>query len=186
MLTCGAAVQRWLCRSAGQSIPCGLPMPGQQLVKSVDRGPPRDHPLEHIRQVGLRVEVVQLRRVDQTGQDRPRPGPALTPGEECILTAKCNLLVILPISGRKSWSIIAGIPSTGVAFASAAVSSVSPGGSCRSKRSPASSRLWRRGCSIRSRAQAWRSASAGYQWTRSSNCIVSSASEAIGEAPRTT
>ena len=61
--------------------------------------------------------------------------------EEEILQGPHHLLVILPISGRKSWSIIAGIPSTGVAFASAAASSVSLGGSCRSKRSPASSRL---------------------------------------------
>src|SRR3954447_16928281 len=90
MLTCGAAVQRWLCRSSRQSVPCGLPIPGQQLVKSVDRRAPRDHPLEHIRQIGLWVEVVQLRRVDQARQDRPGPGSALTPGEECILTAKCN------------------------------------------------------------------------------------------------
>src|SRR4051812_16760676 len=88
MLTCGAAVQRWLCRSSRQSVPCGLPMPGQQLVKSVDRRAPRDHPLEHIRQIGLWVEVVQLRRVDQTGQDRPGPGSALTPGEERIFPAR--------------------------------------------------------------------------------------------------
>ena len=121
--------------------PVRLPMPGQQLVKSADRRAPRDHPLEHIGQIGLRVEVVQLRRVDQARQDRPGPGSALPPGEERILTARRNLLVILPISGRKSWSIIAGIPSSGVALASAAASSVSPGGSCRSKRSPASSRL---------------------------------------------
>src|SRR3954469_24806139 len=90
MLTCGAAVQRWLCSSGCHSIPCGLPIPGQQLVKSVDRSAPGDHPLEHIRQIGLRVEVVQFCRVDQTGQDRPGPGSALAPGEECILPAKCN------------------------------------------------------------------------------------------------
>src|SRR3954462_2871325 len=126
MLTCGAAVQRWLCRSSRQSVPCGLPIPGQQLVKPVDRRAPRDHPLEHIRQIGLWVEVVQLRRVEQTGEDCPGPGPALAAGEERILPAKCNLLVILPISGRTSWSIIAGIPSSGLALASAAASSVSP------------------------------------------------------------
>src|SRR3954447_5304607 len=88
MLTCAAAVQRWLCRSGCQSVPCGLPMPGQQLVKSADRRAPRDHPLEHIGQIGLRVEVVQLRRVDQARQDRPGPGSALPPGEERILTAR--------------------------------------------------------------------------------------------------
>src|SRR4051794_27060679 len=90
MLTCGAAVQRWLRSSGCQSVPCGLPIPGQQLIKSVDRRASGDHPLEHIRQIGLRVEVVQLRRVDQAGQDRPGPGPILTAGEECILPAKCN------------------------------------------------------------------------------------------------
>src|SRR3954471_25042569 len=85
---CGC--QRWLCRSSRQSVPCGLPMPGEQLVKPVDRRAPGDHPLEHIGQIGLRVEVVQLRRVDQARQDRPGPGPALTAGEECILPTKCN------------------------------------------------------------------------------------------------
>src|SRR3954451_13965039 len=131
-------------RSGGRvshGVPCALPVPSQQLVKPVDRGPPGDDPLEYIGQISLRVEVVQLRRVDQARQDRPGPGPALAAVEECILPTKCNLLVILPISGRTSWSIIAGIPSTGVALASAAASSVSPGGSCRSKRSPVSSRL---------------------------------------------
>src|SRR3954470_21760658 len=82
--------QRWLCRSTCHGGPRSLPVPGEQLVEPVDRRAPGDHPLEHIRQIGLRVEVVQLRRVDQTGQDRPRPGSALTPGEERILTAKCN------------------------------------------------------------------------------------------------
>src|SRR5215204_3285903 len=90
MLTWGAAVQRWLRSSACHSVPCGLPIPGEQLVKPVDRRAPGDHPLEHIGQIGLRVEVVQLRRVDQTGQDRPGPGSTLTPGKERILPTKCN------------------------------------------------------------------------------------------------
>src|SRR3954468_24441859 len=82
--------QRWLCRSTCHGGPRSLPIPDQQFVKPVDRRAPRDHPLEHIGQIGLRVEVVQLRRVDQTCQDRPGPGPALTAGEECILPTKCN------------------------------------------------------------------------------------------------
>src|SRR3954468_18190209 len=90
MLTYGAAVQRWLCRSSRQSVPCGLPIPGQQLVQPIDRRASRDHPLEHIHQIGVRVEIVQLRRVDQTGQDRPGPSPAVTASEECILPTKCN------------------------------------------------------------------------------------------------
>src|SRR4051795_2988749 len=82
--------QRWLCRSTCHGGPRSLPVPGEQLVEPVDRRAPGDHPLEHIRQIGLRVEVVQLGRVDQTCQDRPGPGFALAPGEERILTAKCN------------------------------------------------------------------------------------------------
>src|SRR3954467_3155501 len=82
--------QRWLCRSTCHGGPRSLPVPGEQLVEPVDRRAPGDQPPEPIRQIGLRVEVVQLRRVDQTGQDRPRPGSALTPGEERILTAQCN------------------------------------------------------------------------------------------------
>src|SRR4051794_18720680 len=143
-------------------------------------------PLQNVSQPGPRVDVIELGGLDQAVEGRRAFSAAIRAGEQVVLAPDRHLLVILPISGRKSWSIIAGIPSTGVAFASAAASSVSPGGSCRSKRSPASSRLWRRGCSIRSRAQVWRSAPAGYRWTRSSNCIDSSASEEIGEAPRTT
>jgi hypothetical protein len=34
------------------AVLCGLPVPGQQLVKAVDRSPPGDDPLEHIGQIG--------------------------------------------------------------------------------------------------------------------------------------
>src|SRR4051812_42557482 len=149
-----------------------------------------DNAADHVGQVGLRLDTDQLAGLNQRRNHRPVRGSAVRARKESIFPGEGHLLVILlvilPISGRTSWSIITGIPSTGVAFASAAASSVSPGGSCRSKRSPASSRLWRRGCSIRSRAQAWRSASAGYRWTRSSNYIDSYASADIGEAPWTT
>ena len=37
VLPCVAAVQRWLRSSGCQSVPYGLPVPGQQLIKSVDR-----------------------------------------------------------------------------------------------------------------------------------------------------
>src|SRR4051812_6536763 len=40
--------------------------------------------------LSVRIEVVQLRRVDQSGQDRPGPGPALTASEERILSAQSN------------------------------------------------------------------------------------------------
>src|SRR3954469_10937359 len=164
---------------------CGRIGPGQELVETA-LGMAVDDAADHVGQVGPGFDADKLASLNQRRNHRPVRGSAVRAREESIFPGQSNLLVILPISGRTSWSIIAGIPSTGVAFASAAASSVAPGGSCRSKRSPASSRLWRRGCSIRSPAQAWRSAPAGYRWTRSSNCIDSSASADLGEAPRTT
>src|SRR4051812_27514145 len=166
MLTYGAAVQRWLCRRACHSVLCGLPIPGEQLVKPVDRRAPRDHPLEHIRQVGLRVEVVQLRRVDQARQDRPGPGPALTAGEECILPTKCHLGVILPISSRMSLSTIAGIPSMDNTSADITASSVPPVSSSTSRRHLAWLRSWRLGCWIQLPALAWPWACHGSRWPR--------------------
>src|SRR4051794_2093164 len=151
---------------------CGRIGPGQELVETA-LGMAVDDAADHVGQVGPGLDADQLAGLNQRRNHRPVLGSAVRAREECIFPGQSNLLVILPISGRKSWSIIAGIPFTDVAFASAAASSVAPGGSCRSKRSPASSRLWRRGCSIRSPAQAWRSACAGYRWTRSSNCIDS-------------
>ena len=45
-------------------------------------------------------------------------GSTVVAGEECILAIKSNLAVILPISGRMSWSNIAGIRCTGEAHGS--------------------------------------------------------------------
>jgi hypothetical protein len=114
--------------------------PGQEAVQAALRVA-SDNAIDHVGQIGLRLDADQLAGLNQRRHHRPVRGSAVRACEESIFPGEGNLLVILPISGRKSWSIIAGIPSTGIAFASAAASSVSPGGSCRSKRSPASSRL---------------------------------------------
>src|SRR3954452_9338947 len=100
-----------------------------------------DDPADHVSQIGPWLDPNELASLNQRRNHRPVRCPTVRARKESIFPGEGNLLVILPISGRKSWSIIAGIPSTGVAFASAAVSSVAPGGSCRSKRSLASSRL---------------------------------------------
>ena len=67
--------------------PCGtfagsLPVPGQKLVQLMALGLPGDDALQHIGQIGLRVELVELRRVDQRGQDRPALGAAFTAAEQ--------------------------------------------------------------------------------------------------------
>jgi hypothetical protein len=72
---------------------------------------------EHVGEVVLRVETVELGALDQ-GIDC---GGAATTGigasEQVILAANGNHPVILPISGRRSRSIIAGTHTIGVAFA---------------------------------------------------------------------
>ena len=68
---------------------------------------------EHVSQPSLRVHVVELRRHDQRGHDGGAVGAAFGAGEEPRLPSQRNLAVILPMSGRMSWSIIAGIRCTG-------------------------------------------------------------------------
>jgi hypothetical protein len=138
--TCAKSVSGVLFLSRSLEGGCGRIGPGQELVETA-LGMAVDDAADHVGQIGPRLDTNQLAGLNQGRNHRPVCGSAVRAGKERILPGQSNLPVILPISGRKSWSIIAGIPSLGVAFASAATSSVSPGGSCRSKRSPASSRL---------------------------------------------
>ena len=55
---------------------------------------------EHIGQPGLRIDVVELGRVNQRQHGRGALAAAIGAGEEPRLSAKGNLAVILPISGR--------------------------------------------------------------------------------------
>ena len=78
----------------------------QQLVDSAHRMT-GDDPGEHVAQVGFRIDAIHLAGLDERSND----GPA-TPIRSCkkmILPAKCNRPIILPTSGRKLRSIIAGI-----------------------------------------------------------------------------
>ena len=58
----------------------GSPVPGQKLVEPVDCviGDPR----QHIRQPGLRIDVVELRRRDQRGHEGGAIGAALRAGKQ--------------------------------------------------------------------------------------------------------
>jgi hypothetical protein len=77
-----------LYRDAG---PCGhlrgarvgsLPVPGQQLVQLMALGSPGDDALEHVGQVGLRIEIVELCGVNERCQDRPALGATLAAAEQ--------------------------------------------------------------------------------------------------------
>jgi hypothetical protein len=71
-------------------------------------GPVVDELGEHIGQICFRIDVVQLAGLDQRGRHRPVFRAFVAAGEQSILSAESNRPVILPLSGRKLWSITAG------------------------------------------------------------------------------
>ena len=74
-------------------------------------------PAEHVGKPSLRIDVVQLGGLDQR-EHRGGPFPApIGAGEQPRAAADGNRPVILPISGRRSKSIIDGTHSMGAAFA---------------------------------------------------------------------
>src|ERR1700760_510178 len=69
---------------AFRSFSC-LPVPWQQRIQFVPLGPSRYDALEHIGEPGQRSDIVQLRRLDQGGDDCPMPAAnaragAIVPG----------------------------------------------------------------------------------------------------------
>ena len=74
---------------------------------------------------------------DQRGDDGPVLGPAVGAGEERILAVERHLRVILPMLGRRSRSIIAGIRISGAVFAASTVKSVRRDASFASSLRPA-------------------------------------------------
>jgi hypothetical protein len=88
-----------------------LPIPRQEFVDPVnwvlgDAG-------QDVGQPGLRVDVVHFGRDDDAVHGGGALSAAIGTGEQPRLTSERNLAVILPISGRMSSSIIAGIHYTG-------------------------------------------------------------------------
>ena len=70
-------------------------------------------PAQHVGEPGLRVDVVELGGLDQGVDGSGTTAARVGAGEGPVLAADGNLAVILPISGRMSSSIIAGIHCTG-------------------------------------------------------------------------
>ena len=92
-----ATARRWFSSCELGSRP--FPVPGQQLVELanvviVDAG-------EHLGKPSLRVDVIEPRGLDQSVHDGGTFAAAIRAGEQPRLAPKCNLAVILPISGKK-------------------------------------------------------------------------------------
>jgi len=59
-----------------------LPGPRQEHIEPVALGATRDDALEHVLEVGERLDAVELRGCHQAGDDRPVPGSAIRPCEQ--------------------------------------------------------------------------------------------------------
>ena len=67
---------------------------------------------EHVCEPGVRINVVELAGLDQRIDSRGSASPFIGACKEPVLASDGNLAVILPMSGRMSWSDIAGIRCT--------------------------------------------------------------------------
>ena len=77
-----------------------FPGPGQQFVDAID-GVAIDHPGEHVAQVSVRFDTVQLAGFDQRAHDCPSIAATVAAGKEMILASERYQPFILPMSGRK-------------------------------------------------------------------------------------
>ena len=84
-----------------------------------------NHSFEHISEIGEGLDVIELGRGEERSDNGPAIAAAVRAGEQMVLAAERNRPVILPISGRRSRSIIACTHSMGAAFA-ASMSSDAP------------------------------------------------------------
>jgi len=75
-----------------------------------------NHSFEHISEIGKGLDVVELGRGEERSDNGPAVAAAVRAGEQMVLAAESNRPVILPISGRRSSSIIAGTHIMGAAF----------------------------------------------------------------------
>jgi hypothetical protein len=87
--------------------------PRQEFVKAV--AGMVGNAIEHVAQVGLRVDAAQLGGADQGVDDRRAATAGIGAEVQEVLSSDRNRRVILPMSGRKLKSFTAGIPCTAVA-----------------------------------------------------------------------
>src|SRR6516165_11762369 len=78
-----------LARHSGIDMIFLFPRPGQQFVETV-HGMPVNHPLQHVPQVGVRFDFIELAALDERAGDGPSMTAAVTASEEMILSSKSN------------------------------------------------------------------------------------------------
>src|ERR1700704_215891 len=67
-----------------------FPVPRQQRVQFVPLGAPRYDAFEYIGEPGQWIDIIQLRRLDQGGDDGPMPPAAVGPGEQGVLSTESD------------------------------------------------------------------------------------------------
>ena len=92
---------------------------------------------QHVGEVALRVELVEVGAFDQRVHRRGAATAGVGAGEQVVLAADRNRPVILPMSGTRSRSIIAGTRSMGAAFGASMSSSAPAARSFTSRWRPA-------------------------------------------------
>jgi hypothetical protein len=93
--------------------------------------------VDHLAQIGFRIEAVELGGFNERVSRGGALAAGIGAGEQIVLAAERNLTVILPISGRRSKSIIGGTRSLDVVSGFAAASNVIPAALPTSRRRPA-------------------------------------------------
>src|SRR5262249_40109404 len=120
---------------SGRLAARSTPLPRQQLADAPHRMIGKAG--EDIGEPSLRVDAVELGGLDQRVDGGGAAGAFVGAGKGPVVSSDGNLRVILPISGRRSRSIIAGTPFTGVASGVFAASSASLAASSMSRQHPA-------------------------------------------------
>ena len=93
---------------------------------------------EHVGEIGVRIDAVQLAALDQRGEDGPVLGALVRAGEQAIFLAESRHPSILPMSGNMPLSIIAGTRCSAVASVSSGPTTVKRAGLSTSRCCPAS------------------------------------------------
>jgi hypothetical protein len=112
--------------------------PGQQFV-DLAIGMAVDNPGEDIGEIAERLDTIEFAGFDQRRNGCPVFGTAIGACKEGVLPVERHLGVILPMLGRRSRSIIAGIRISGAVFAASTAKSARRDASFTSSLRPAMS-----------------------------------------------
>src|SRR5438874_1314416 len=112
-----------------------LPVPGQQIVEAA-HWMAAGHAFQHVLEVGKGLDLVELGGGDEGANGCPSGATAVGSREQVVLAPERHLPFILPMSGRKLKSIIAGIRSMVAVFDANTVSSAPTAGLCHVEAAP--------------------------------------------------